>query len=283
MLLTRLLPAFILLSLSAPLLAQHDPLSFPARQWAADACANELKVLDYHAPYLRYRMHIRDAKGDQLRDIIESKDGAVARLIQRDGRPLTPDEDTAERERLQDMLDSPAAFSKHIKGDTTGKKTAVEVIRSVPDAMLFTYVPGQPQREHAAAGAPPEVVIDFEPNPAYHAPTMAGEALTGLKGRAWIDPRTHFLTRMEGHIFQPVSLGLVLAKIYPGGELLFEQAEVVPNRWLFTHFAEHLNIRALMVKTMKQNSDLEGSQHTEVAPMSYQDAIHTLLATPLPK
>ncbi len=279
----RLCRALLPLSLCLTLHAQGDPLSIPARQWAADAAANELKVLDYHAPYLRYRIHVKDSKGDQLRDIVESRDGAVARLIQRDGRPLTAEEDSAERQRLQSMLDSPADFARHIRGDTTGKKTAVEVIKQVPDAMLFTYVPGQPQREHLRPGSPPEVVIDFEPNPAFHSPTMAGDALTGLKGRAWIDPRTHFLTRMEGHIFQAVSMGLVLAKIYPGGELLFEQAEVVPNRWLFTHFAEHLNIRALMVKTMKQNSDLEGSQHTEVPPMSYQDAIHTLLATPLPK
>ncbi len=272
--------ALLFLGLQTPLHAQQDPLSLQPRQWATDASANELKVLQYGSPYLRYRMHIRDAKGDQVRDVIESKDGSVARLILRDGRPLTPEEDAAERQRLQDMLDSPEDYAKHVKGDTTGKKTAVEIIHQVPDAMLFSYVPGQPQREHAHV---PEVVIDFEPNPSYHAPTMAAQALAGLKGRAWIDPRTHFLTRMEGHIFQPVSLGLVLAKIYPGGELLFEQSEVAPSRWLFTHFTEHLTIRAVMVKLMKENSDLEGSQHTEIPAMTYQDAIHTLLSTPLPK
>lgn len=272
--------AFLAVSRCSPVCAQQDPLATPPRQWAMDAAANEIKVLEYHAPYLRYRMHVVDSKGDQIRDVIESKDGAVARVILKDGRPLTPEEDAAERERLQGMLDSPSAYAKHIKGETTGKKTAVEIIHQVPDAMLFSYVSGQPQRPGAAAH---EVVIDFEPNPAYHSPSMAGEALAGLKGRAWIDPRTHFLTRMEGHVFQAVSLGLVLAKIYPGGELLFEQTQVVPDRWLFTHFAEHLTIRAMMVKVMKENSELSGTQHTEIPTMNYQDAIHLLLSTPLPK
>ncbi len=263
--------------------AQQDPLSLPPRQWAADAAANELKVLHYGAPYLRYRMQIHDAKGEQIRDVIESKDGAVARLILKDGQPLTPEQDTAERSRLQDMLDSPADFAKHIHGDTTGKKNAAEIIGQVPDAMLFHYVPGQPQREHAAAGAPPEVVLDFEPNPDWHSHTLAAEGLAGLKGRAWIDPRTHVLTRMEGHIFQPVSVGLIVARIYPGGELTFEQTEVQPSRWIFTRFTSHLTIRALMVKTIKENTEYQGAQHTPVPPMTYQEAIHTLLATPLPK
>ena len=279
--LLRLSLVLLVPCLFAPARAQQDPLSVPARQWAADAAANELKVIDYHAPYLRYRIHVRDAKGDQVRDVIQSRDGFVARIILKEGKPISAEDDALERQRLEDMLESPAAYAKHVKGDSTGKKMAVEIISQVPDAMLFTYVPGQPQRPgpHPA----PEVVIDLEPNPAYHSPTMAGGALTGLKGRAWIDSRSHYITRMEVHIFQPVSLGLVVAKIYPGGELLFEQAEVAPGRWLFTHFKEDLTIRAMLVKVIKENSELSGSQHTEIPPMTYQQAIHILLDTPLPR
>ena len=105
----------------------------------------------------------------------------------------------------------------------------------------------------------------------------------GLKGRLWVDQRTHYMTRMEGHIFQAVSVGLVLAKLYPGGELTFEQAEVVPGRYLFTSFVEHLNVRAMLVKTIRENMDIEGSNHQAVPPVPYQQAIQTLLASPLPR
>ncbi len=73
--------------------------------------ANELIVLNHPGSYLRYRMHIHDEKGEQVRDVIESKDGTVARMIQKNGRPLTPEEDQAERDRLNAMIASPAPFS----------------------------------------------------------------------------------------------------------------------------------------------------------------------------
>jgi hypothetical protein len=43
-----------------------------------------------------------------------------------------------------------------------------------------------------------------------------------------------------------------------------------------------LAVRALMVKTLHQNTRVNTMAFAPVAPMSYQDAIHLLLATPLP-
>ncbi len=263
--------------------SQRGAVDVPARQWAVDAAANELKVVGYAGSYLRYRMHIVDAKGDVVRDVIESKDGTVARLIMRESRPLTTEEDLAERQRLQAMLDSPAAFARHIKNDQSGKKIAAEMIRQLPDAMIFSYAPGQPQREDKSVEDAVQVVVDFKPNPAWNPPDMTSEALMGLEGRAWIDPRTHFMTRLECRVFRGVNFGWGLfAHIYPGGAASFEQVRVTDQRWIFSHFIEHATVRALMVKTFKENSDVQGSNFSPVPAMSYQDAIHLLLAAPLP-
>ena len=265
-------------------LESGDPMQISPKQWATDASLNELKALDYGHSYLRYRIHSRDAKGDQVRDVIQSKDGAVARLIMKEGRALTPEEDTAEHERLQAMLDSPAAFAKHVKGDATGKRMGSDLIKLMPDAMIFTYTPGQPQRASRTPHADdaPEIVLDFKPNPDWTAPNMTADALTGLEGRAWIDPRTHYLTRMEVKVFRGVNFGFgVFAHIYPGGHLTFEQTRVNDQRWMFTRFTEHVNLRVL-VKTLKEDSDIEGSLFAPVPEMSYQQAVHLLLETPLP-
>jgi hypothetical protein len=37
-----------------------------------------------------------------------------------------------------------------------------------------------------------------------------------------------------------------------------------------------------MVKTIKVNTDVDTTNYQPIADMSYQDAIHTLLNTPLP-
>jgi hypothetical protein len=251
------------------------------RSWAVDAVANELLVLNHPGSYLRYRMHIHDEKGDQVRDVIESKDGTVARLILKNGRPLTPEEDQAERDRLNAMIAAPAAFLKHVKNEETGRKTADDLIRLMPDAMTYTYVPDQPQ---LASHPDLTIVMDYAPNPSFKPPTTLSQGLTGLKGRVWIDAKSRRVVRIEGTVFQSVNFGWgMLAHIYPGGKLVLEQTNAGGDRWIYTHFTERVTVRALMVKTLNVNNDYDASGYQTITePMSFQDAIKLLLNTPLP-
>lgn len=259
-----------------------DPLAVAPRSWVVDAAANELTALHHRNSYVRYRMHVIDAKGDQIRDVIESKDGTVARLILKDGQPLTEDEDKAERQRLDDMVASPSDYFKHVKNDGEGRRLADELIRLMPDAMIYTYTPGQPQ---TGRNGGLEIVLDYKPNPKFSPPSTSAQALTGLEGRVWIDAKNHVVVRMEGTIFRPVNFGWgMLAHIYPGGHLILEQANAGGNRWIFTQFKEDVNVRALMVKTIHIHANIEAASfQTMPAPISYQDAIRMLLDTPLPK
>ena len=266
---------------TAPAFCQTLP-SGPPESWAVEASKNEIPIIEHRDTYLRYQMHILDEKGNQLRDVIESRDGTVARLIRRDDRPLTPEEDAAEHQRLNDLMASPAAYQKHESNDLTGKKRAVELIRMLPDAMTYDYAPGQPQLESIAGE---QVVLDFKPNPAWKPPTLTAEALTGLQGRVWIDRKTRHMVRVEGEVFQSVNLGWgMLARIYPGGHVILDQAPTQTGaRWIFAHFNEQITVRALMIKTIHQNANVNTSGYQTIDPMTYQDAIRTLLATPLPK
>lgn len=257
-------------------------MSASPRSWVVDVVANELVALHHPNSFLRYHMHATDAKGDKVRDVFESKDGAVARLILKDGRPLTEDEDKAERQRLTDMVASPATYAKHIKDDATGRKLADQLMRLMPDSMIYTYTPGQPQT--GSNGGALEIVLDYKPNPKFSPPVTAAEALTGLEGRVWIDAKSRQLVRMEGTIFRAVNFGWgMLAHIYPGGHVVLEQMNAGGNRWIFTHFSEDVSVRALMLKTLHIHTDVEaGSFQTLPGPISYQDAIRMLLDTPLP-
>jgi len=257
-------------------------LRVPPRSWAVEATNNELVALHHPNSYLRYHMHIVDEHRNMTRDVIESQDGTVARMILRDDRPLTPEEDKDERQRLNDMIAHPSEFAGHIKDDSKGRKLADELLRLMPDAMIYTYAPGQPQIPGLAG---PQIVLDYAPNPDFKPPSITAEALTGLKGRAWIDAKTKHVVRMEGTIFRPVNLGWgVVAHIYPGGTLLLEQADVGSGRWVFTHFTENLTVRALLVKTVNVHAKIDAFDFQVLpGPMTYQDAIRMLLSTPLPK
>lgn len=255
-------------------------LSAPPRTWVVDAAANELVALHHKDSYLRYRMETVNEKGAQARDVIESKDGTVARLILKDGKPLTPEQDSGERQRLNDMVASPAAYAKHVKNGEGEKTMADKLVPLMADAMIYTYTPGQPQT--GKNGGALEIVLDYKPNPKFNPPNTEAQALTGLEGRVWLDAKTRYVVRMEGTITRGVNFGWgMLAHIYPGGKLVLDQTNAGGNRWIFTDFFMQLNVRALMVKTLNIRSGAKASGYQVLGSMSYQDAVRVLLATPL--
>ena len=255
----------------------------PARQWAVDCARNEVLVIQHPDSYLRYRLHEVDEKGDQVRDQIETPEGSVARMILRDGRPLTPDEDAAERARLQALIDSPSAFAKHIHREQDNKKMGARLIQELPDAMLWSYAPGQPPPPNAQPGGPPLVVLDFKPDPHWSAPDIESEPLTGLEGRVWIDPKTRRMVHLQGDLFHAVNIGWgMVAHIYPGGTVTLQQTNPGGQRWIVEHIVEQLTVRALMVKTVKQRLVYDTADFQGVPAMKYQEAIKVLLDTPLP-
>jgi hypothetical protein len=255
--------------------------SIPARSWIVDAAKNELEALHHTDSYLRYRTHTVSEKGDVVRDVVESRDGTVARLIMRDGKPLTEEQDQGERQRLNDMIASPSAYLRHVRNSESDRKMADKLVPLMPDAAIYTYTPGQPQS--GKNGGAPEVVIDYKPNPKFNPPSTEAQALTGLEGRVWIDARSHTLVRMEGTISRGVNFGWgMLAHIYPGGKLELDQTSFGEDRWIFTYFSMKLSVRALMLKTVNVHTESTASDFQKLGPMSYQDAIRMMLATPLP-
>lgn len=269
---------------SAPLPAQQAAapgLTQPPRAWIADAAANEAGIVDHRSISLRYLSHRIDAKGDTVRDTIDTPQGAVARLVQLSGHPLTPDQDKAERDRLESVLKSPSDFARHHHRDDEDRKYTLELVRLMPDAMLYSYADGQPQ---PAGATGPQVVIDFKPNPAFHPPSTAAELLTGLQGRIWIDVRARRLTRIEAHVVKRINLGWggILAKVYPGGTLIFEQTDAGNGVWVYSHLEQKITVLELLVKTQKMQLQVTGSRFESFPAINWQEAIHRLLDTPLP-
>lgn len=252
------------------------------QSWAEAAAANQERIINGDGSFpLRYRIRKVDVKNDTTRDVIESRQGAVARLVQRNGRPISATEDAAERERLNAMIDSPGDFAKHQKHDNAARGYSIELVRQMPHAMIFSFAPGQPQRPNFVG---PQVVIDFTPNPRYHPPALIDQALTGIQGRIWIDRKALRVLRVEGRVLHAVDFGWgMLARIYPGGTIEFEQANAGGDRWAYSHLHEDITVREMMVKTVQQRAEMDAVDFQILpTPVDYQEAIRILLATPVP-
>jgi hypothetical protein len=260
--------------------ASEQPNGTP-ESWANAATLNELRVINGEGQGpLRYRQRKVDAKGDTTREVIESKDGNVARLVERNGRPLTADEDAAEKNRLMEDIASPEDFLRHHRREDANRDEVMQTVRLMPKAMFYSYAPGQPQK---GGNEGRQIVLDFHPDPAFRPPTMYAEMLTGLEGRVWIDARSKCITRIEAHVLRPVNFGFgIVAKIFPGGTVELEQTRAVGERWIYSHLEEHLTARVLMVKTVPENASATAWDFRPLAsPLAYQDAIRVLLAMPV--
>ena len=250
--------------------------------WVKAASTNELSIIEDDGTLpLRYRVRKVDARSDTTREEIETRQGDVARLIERNGQPITAQEDAAEKERLNAILQAPAEFLKHHKRDNSTRSDVMQLVRLMPQAMIYSYAPGQPQ---PPAATMTQIVIDFHSDPAFKPPTMLSEVLTGLEGRMWVDPKSRRVTRIEGRVLRPLNFGFgILARVYPGGTIELEQTNTGGDRWVYSHLMEHLTVRAMMVKTMPENSQMTASDFRPLtAPVSFQEAVRMLLAMPIP-
>jgi len=275
------LPAAAQTTPTTPAPSESLPEGTP-RSWAEASIRNEVAIIESEGNVpVRYRQRKVDAKGDTTREIIETRDGNVARLVERDGKPLTAADDAGERNRLNDEINDPEAFIKHHKRDKAMRADIKSLVQLMPQAMIYIYAPGQPQRSGID---PREIVIDFHPDPSFHPPTMEADLLTGIEGRAWIDPRSHCMTHIEARVLHAVNFGFgVVAKIFPGGTVVFEQTRAVGDRWAYSHMEEHLTTRVLLVKTLPENTVMTSSDFRPMPSLlPYQDAVRMLLAMQIP-
>lgn len=258
--------------------AQIGPLPRTPQQWIDAAAANEVPMIQYDLPYLRFHMLYRGAKGLELRDEIESRDGMVARVISKDGHPLTPEQDAAERDRLQHLLNDPSDFFSHHKHDQQDKNRAAMLVKLLPQAMLYSYAADQTPAPNDSG---PQVVLDYKPNPAWRPPSMEAESLQGISGRIWIDTATAHMVRMHADVTSDINFGWgLVGRLYSGGKFDLDQTNAGP-RWMFQRLNEQISARVVVVK-VNTDVQLEEGNYSIVPAMGFQDAIRALLSTPLP-
>lgn len=278
----RALLISLIAATALPVSAQTADLAQPARNWVVAAVKAELPIVNRDNLNLRYLSRRVNEHGDLLRDTIEAKEGSVARLVRKEGRALTQEEDDAERARLESTLKDASGFLKHHKRDRSNVSLTTELVNVMPDAMLWSYVPGQPQLEGRTEK---QVVMDYRPNPAFHPSGMAQAALGSLEGRVWVDAQSHHVLRMEGHLFRDANLGWgLIAKVYSGGNLALEQRDFGNGLWSYSRLTMDITVREVLVHTVKVKSLFEATSVQQMpSTLSWQDAIRLLLNTPLPK
>jgi len=96
--------AWLLLVLASLSMASHGqttadtlpPLPKGANQLVKDVIKHQLEADAADHTHWRYHIHREDEKGSQDRDVIDTKDGQLARTLLINGQPLTPEQRAAD-------------------------------------------------------------------------------------------------------------------------------------------------------------------------------------------
>lgn len=246
--------------------AASDPVSLVRR-----ASEHELHSTNGAHPF-RYKLRKQDDRGISTKEIVETKDGDVARLISLEDKPLPPDREQAEQDRLNTLLAHPELQEHRRKREKEDSSRADEMIRLLPDAFIYHYegmVPGPSGTCYR---------LTFKPNPGFDPPDREAQVYHGMVGELWIDQAQERMVKLDAHLIEDVDLGWgILGKLYKGGSILVEQADVGEHHWETTHMKLDLTGKALLFKSLSfQTTENASDFHPVPVEMSYQDAIRML-------
>jgi hypothetical protein len=259
----------LLFSIVGLALAQDDsPETIVTR-----AAHNELTARDQH-PF-RYTLYkINEDGRSTTKEIIETKDGDVARLIAVGGKPLTPDAESVEVERLQTLLTHPEIQAHRRKREQADANRGNELVRLLPNAFIY-HLEGMADGPNG-----PCYRFSMTPNPSFKPPDRAAEVFAGMAGELWIDKKQERMVKFQAHLISDVNFAWgIAAKLYKGGTILVDQEDVGEKHWEQPMFKLSLTGKILLIKSLTYDTTEKESDYSPVpSNWGYQDAIKALLS-----
>jgi hypothetical protein len=239
------------------------------------ALANELAAAQDASHPMRYQLRKTSPRFTSTKEIFETKDGGVARLVSIFDKPLSPADEQKEQERLAALLADPGKQRrrKQAEDDDTGR--ALKVLRALAAALLYQYA--------GSTDGPAGKVekFTFRPNPSFSPPDLETQVLTQMAGEIWIDPEHQRVTRLEGHLVQDVDFGWgILGRLNKGGWIAIDQADLGGGLWRIVRFQMVMSGRVVFRNRVFDTT--EDQTHFAPVPsgLSYQEAIKLLCQGP---
>ena len=176
------------------------------------------------------------------------------KLIAINDRPLSPAQAAEESRKYRSETDrrrkeTPAERQKRLAKYQAERRQDHELMSEMIKAFDFTLRGEETINGHRC------FVLEATPRAAYQPKNRDTKALTGMRGKMWIDDTQYQWVKVHAEVFRPVAFGLFIAHVQPGTEFDLEQAPVQNNIWLPSHFSTRVNATILLFS--KRSADDE--------------------------
>lgn len=236
--------ALLATALAVPLAAQQSkPGPEPAQQLARDVIWNELHDRQDQSHWQYLSSHT--AAGETLvSEQIETSDGPVSRILERDGTPLTAAQQQREARRVDDYIHDPSALARKRRDQQQDEARLASVMQIIPEAFLFEY--------KGIAGDVAQ--LSFRPNPAFVPSGYDARVVHALTGTMTVDMRQKRMIDIRGVVAQTVDIGYgLLGSVNPGSTFEIHRCQLSPNHWRTDLLDVHVHGRLLMLKSLSKD------------------------------
>jgi hypothetical protein len=180
-----------------------------------------------------------------VREQIETGEGPVFRVLERNGTPLSAAQRERENQRIAAYIQDPAAIARILRDHEQDENRLASIMRMLPEAFLFRY-DGPPTGDVAR--------LSFRPNPAFVPSGYEARIVHALTGTLTVNLRWKRMIDMTGIVSQPVDFGYgLLGHVDPGGTFQIHRCQVSPTHWKTDLVAVHVQGKILMFKTVSKN------------------------------
>ncbi len=237
------------------------------------AVNNELKP-DNDKTHYMYRLIKKKPDRTETREMIETDQGVIGRLLMVNGKPLSPTDRQKEDKRLQRLVDDPQQLSQKQKSQKDDDRRTRNMVAALPDAFLYEYA--------GTENEPPWgelVMLKFKPNPNFDPPQRETMVYQGMEGSMAIAVPANHIAKIQAHLFRNVNFGWgILGHLDQGGRFIVEQKPVEsnPTHWEPSHMVLNFTGKALFFKTIRINDDETTTDYRPVPDMSVAQAVELL-------
>ena len=253
--------------------SQAQPPNVPAIELVRQMVAHELAAANASGHY-RYRIDKQTPHGSETRDMVETRNWLIGRLVLKNGQPLAPAQRQKEDERLRDLLTNPAHLERFQIQAHKDEARVRRMIKSLPEAFLFQYDGTEKN------GSGRELIrLKFSPNANLTMRSLELRVLQGMEGTMLIDPVDKRLVRVEAELFRDVDFGWgIFGRIHSGGSFLLEQQGVGSDRWAITTLSMHYTSRIVLFVNIRTDSVSKTSNfHRMSNDLTLQQGLELLL------
>ncbi|HEV8525080.1 MAG TPA: hypothetical protein VGQ71_11310 [Terriglobales bacterium] len=240
---------FCLLALAATAQERAPASELPAVELVRRMVKNEEQSGKAGERFM-YRLRSQNQKGTVTKDLVETKDGLVARVIAINDRPLSDAQRQREDQRLQRLVDDEKQRAEKLKRQKEDEVRVTRMVRALPDAFLFEYDGVEPSPNGVLL-----LRLKFKPNPKFDPPSRELQVYTGMEGTMLIDQRYERLARIEATLVRDVKFGWgIIGHLDKGGHFMVAQSNIGNGVWRTTEMDLNFTGKVLLFKSLKIQS-----------------------------